>query len=77
VGGLSKANTKSTDIQLAAQFAANKLGGLLGSISDAKVQVVAGKKYYLTIQLQRGDTYQAAVYQDLRGRYKLISSKKI
>ena len=53
-GGINTTKAKDKNVQLAAHFAAKKLGGVLGKVTNARVQIVAGAKYYLTIQLQQG-----------------------
>jgi|GEM_PF-1845838 len=74
VGGWSDISTDAQSALLVAEFIESELeDGVIDTILDAQVQVVAGSNYKLTIQLDDGTIYQAVVYQDLQGIYELTS----
>lgn len=46
-------------------------------ILKAERQFVAGKKYRLTLLMSDGNTYQAVIYQNLKGELGLTSYRRI
>lgn len=73
VGGFSPADINSSEVQAAAQFAAQALGGLLSKVTKAEQQVVAGMNYRMNIELQDGTKHTVVVYKDLQGNMSLTS----
>jgi hypothetical protein len=73
VGGFSPADINSSEVQAAAQFAAQSLGGLLAKVTSAEQQVVAGMNYRMNIELQNRAKHTVVVYKDLQGNMSLTS----
>lgn len=71
VGGYSIVDFNDAEVQNAAQFAAQSLGGLLGKVTKAEQQVVAGMNYKLSLELQDGSKHEVVVYKDLQGNMSL------
>ncbi|MFM2318264.1 MAG: hypothetical protein RLZZ215_885 [Pseudomonadota bacterium] len=71
VGGYSTVDVNDAEVQNAAQFAAQSLGGLLGKVTQAEQQVVAGMNYKLSLELQDGSKHKVVVYKDLQGNMSL------
>lgn len=71
VGGYSVVDVNDAEVQNAAQFAAQSLGGLLGKVTQAEQQVVAGMNYKLSLELQDGSKHKVVVYKDLQGNMSL------
>ncbi|HMT93872.1 cystatin domain-containing protein [uncultured Thiothrix sp.] len=71
VGGYSAVDLNDAEVQNAAQFAAQSLGGLLGKVTQAEQQVVAGMNYKLSLELQDGSKHKVVVYKDLQGNMSL------
>lgn len=70
-GGYSVVDVNDAEVQNAAQFAAQSLGGLLGKVTQAEQQVVAGMNYKLSLELQDGSKHKVVVYKDLQGNMSL------
>lgn len=70
-GGYSTVDVNDAEVQNAAQFAAQSLGGLLGKVTQAEQQVVAGMNYKLSLELQDGSKHKVIVYKDLQGNMSL------
>lgn len=70
-GGLASADVNSPEVQAAAQFAAQALGGLLAKVTKAEQQVVAGMNYKMSLELQDGSKHNVVVYKDLQGNMSL------
>eukprot|EP00818_Percolomonas_sp_WS_P002757 CAMPEP_0117439180 /NCGR_PEP_ID=MMETSP0759-20121206/2434_1 /TAXON_ID=63605 /ORGANISM="Percolomonas cosmopolitus, Strain WS" /LENGTH=94 /DNA_ID=CAMNT_0005230891 /DNA_START=71 /DNA_END=355 /DNA_ORIENTATION=+ len=85
VGGFTKQNTNSSDIQEVAQFALNQIKMRSNSINanqmemanivSAETQVVAGLNYRLVLAINtpngKSQNYQVTVYKDLQGDMSL------
>lgn len=70
-GGYAMVDVNDQEVQAAAEFAAQALGGLLGKVTKAEQQVVAGMNYKLSIELQDGSKRNVVVYKDLEGNMSL------
>lgn len=70
-GGLASADVNSPEVQAAAQFAAQALGGLLAKVTKAEQQVVAGMNYKMSLELQDSSKHNVVVYKDLQGNMSL------
>lgn len=73
VGGYSIVDVNDAEVQNAAQFAAQALGGLLSKVTKVEQQVVAGMNYKMAIELQDGSKHNVVVYKDLQGNMSLTS----
>ena len=71
-GGLASVDVNSPEVQAAAQFAAQALGGLLAKVTKAEQQVVAGMNYKMSVELKDGSKHNVVVYKDLQGKNKLV-----
>lgn len=77
VGGYTAVEVNDLEVQNAAQFAVQALGGLLNRVTKAERQVVAGMNYRLQLDLQNGAGYEVVVYVDLQQQKQLISSRPL
>lgn len=76
-GGYAPRPTIDTEIQAAADFAANALSkgqAKVQAITHAESQVVAGMNYRMDITLTNGSTYNVTVYKALNGKMELTQS---
>jgi len=72
-GGLASVDVNSPEVQAAAQFAAQALGGLLAKVTKAEQQVVAGMNYKMSLELKDGSKHDVVVYKNLQGQMQLTS----
>lgn len=77
IGGYSSVDVNDPEVQDAAQFAVQALGGLLNRVTKAERQVVAGMNYRLQLDLQNGLGYEVVVYVDLQQHKQLTSSHRL
>lgn len=70
-GGYASADINSEQVQAAAQFAAQALGGLLAKVTKAERQVVSGINYKMSLELQDGSKHDVIVYRNIQGNMSL------
>ncbi len=73
LGGYNAADVDDAQVQAAAAFAAESVGGELGEVTSAQVQSAAGANYKISFTTSDGRAYAAVVRRDLRGVWSVTS----
>lgn len=72
LGGWRAGSTDDENVQAAASWAAEQMGGDLASVDSARVQSVAGINYQLELTLQDGSRWRVTVNRSPGGDYSML-----